>query len=125
MGFCSLHVRGKRRFWCFFLQREIQQRQEHLEELQARLDRVHKAQHEAEEEEEVLQQLKLACSLPEEQQHETAGLHHLSGLPLERCPWLHIGARSWPNISRLLLGETVPTAAHQGHQTASLVQGSA
>lgn len=82
MSSCPFHVLGKCFFRCFFLQREIQQRQEHLEDLQARLDRVHKAQHEAEEEEEVLQQLKLACTLPEEQQHETAGLHHLSGVPL-------------------------------------------
>lgn len=77
----------------WFVQKEIQQRQEHLEDLQARLDRVHKAQQEAEEEEEVLQQLKLACILPEEQQREVTGLHHLSGLlqdcgHLLRCsPW--------------------------------------
>ena len=66
-----------------FVQKEIQQRQEHLEDLQTRLDLVHKAQQEAEEEEEVLQQLKLACILPEEQQHETTSLHHLSGLHQE------------------------------------------
>lgn len=52
-----------------------------MEELQARLDRVHVAQQEAEEEEEVFQQLKLACRLPEQQQLETTALHHLSGLP--------------------------------------------
>lgn len=51
-----------------------------MEDLQAWLDRVHVAQQEAEEEEEVLQQLKLACILPEDQQSETTALHHLSGL---------------------------------------------
>lgn len=48
--------------------------------LQDRLDRVHAAQQEAEDEEQVLQQLRLACILPEEQQRETSALHHLSGL---------------------------------------------
>lgn len=46
--------------------------------LQERLDRVHIAHHEAEEEEQVLQQLKLACILPEDQQRNSA-LHQLSG----------------------------------------------
>ena len=63
------------------MQKEAQQRQEQVAVLQARLDRVHAAQQEAEEEEQVLQQLRLACMLPEEQQRETSALHHLSGLP--------------------------------------------
>ncbi len=46
--------------------------------LQEQLDRVHIAHQEAEEEEQVLQQLKLACILPEDQQRNSA-LHQLSG----------------------------------------------
>ena len=41
---------------------------------------MHVAQQQAEEEEEVLQQLKLACVLPEDEQREAAGAHQLSGL---------------------------------------------
>ncbi|DBA69844.1 TPA: hypothetical protein ACH3X2_012558 [Trebouxia sp. C0005] len=51
--------------------------QEQVQVLQERLSRVHIAHQEAEEEEQVLQQLKLACMLPEDQQRNSA-LHQLS-----------------------------------------------
>ncbi len=60
------------------VQKEVGQWQEQVQVLQQRLDRVHIAHQEAEEEEQVLQQLKLACMLPEDQQRDSA-LHQLSG----------------------------------------------
>lgn len=60
------------------LQKEVVQGQQQLKVLQERLDRVQVAHKQAEEEEEVLQQLKLACLLPEEQQQASA-MHQLSG----------------------------------------------
>ena len=61
------------------LQKEVGKWREQLEDMQQQLDRVHVAHQEAEEEEAVLQQLKLACLLPAEQDHEAAALHQLSG----------------------------------------------
>ena len=61
------------------LQKEVVQWQQQLKVLQERLDRVHTAHKQAEEEEGMLQQLKLACLLPEEQQHASA-MHQLSGV---------------------------------------------
>lgn len=60
------------------VQKEVGQWQEQVQVLQQRLDRVHIAHQEAEEEEQVLQQLKMACMLPEDQQRDLA-LHQLSG----------------------------------------------
>ena len=60
------------------MQKEVGQWQEQVQVLQERLDRVHIAHQEAEEEEQVLQQLKLACILPEDQQRDSS-LHQLSG----------------------------------------------
>ncbi len=60
------------------MQKEVGQWQEQVQVLQERLDRVHIAHQEAEEEEQVLQQLKLACMLPEDQQRNSA-VHQLSG----------------------------------------------
>ncbi len=60
------------------VQKEVGQWQEQVQVLQERLDRVHIAHQEAEEEEQVLQQLKLACILPDDQQRDSA-LHQLSG----------------------------------------------
>ena len=85
------------------MQKEAQQRQEQVAVLQDRLDRLHAAQQEAEDEEQVLQQLRLACILPEEQQRETSALHHLSGLLISSPA---------PSITCRFAAQPRPTSAH-------------
>ncbi|DBA77071.1 TPA: hypothetical protein ACH3X1_009658 [Trebouxia sp. C0004] len=65
-------------------QKEVGQWQQQVQVLQERLDRVHIAHQQAEEEEQVLQQLKLACMLPEDQQRDSAVYQLSEALVLEQ-----------------------------------------